>query len=419
MNNSFNLSNMYSNNAQQAEGPYGDGNRYTEDVYDPSKNKITQSLDDFLSKYKDAIGPDGSFIPGKANLHFDGMNAANVYHSIIGEQNGIGHGAFAPARRGQSPVFNSEVNADWIEDTRPGGGWASVKDGVLPVAATIGTMYGGSMLLGEGLGAGLGAGTGVGGTGTGIGTMAADIGVTAPSALTPIASSGFSPMVAEGLGAMGAGAVGAGVPSAAASTLPELTGMPIASGGFVNAAPTAGSLGTVGTTAGGAGAAMDAATTAGATQGGGSGFLSNFSNLSNLAKAGSSLYSAYKGKEGADATQNALQDQMKTLTDMYKEGSPWANQLKEGLARKDAAAGRNSQYGARLAQYQAMLADKAGQNAGVLGQLATQSGAANTNSNNYLNLLLNRGGDVANALGITDTKVKDAAKNAWDYFFGG
>jgi len=152
--------------------------------------------------------------------------------------------------------------------------------------------------------------------------------------------------------------------------------------------------------------------------GGGTSFLSNLSNIGNIAKAGSSLYSAFQGKEGADATQNALQDQMLTLRDMYKEGSPWANQLKEQLARKDAAAGRNSQYGARLANYQAQLADRAGQNAGILGSLATQAGAANTNSNNYLNLLLNRGGDLAKSVGITDDVIKDGARDAWDYFFG-
>lgn len=204
-------------------------------------------------------------------------------------------------------------------------------------------------------------------------------------------------------------------------------------------APTLGiaSLGGGGGTLGGATTATgsligDGSAAAGAAaigSGAGSGLGSMLSsNLGNIARAGSSLYSAYKGQQGADATQSAIQDQMQTLTDMYKDGSPWANQLKEQLARKDAAAGRNSQYGARLANYQAQLADKAGANAGVLGNLATQANAAGNNSNQYTNLLLNRIGDVADATGLSsmfkngvkdvgDT-VSDAASGAWDYFFG-
>jgi hypothetical protein len=159
----------------------------------------------------------------------------------------------------------------------------------------------------------------------------------------------------------------------------------------------------------------------GMASGGTGSFLSGLSGVKDIARAGSSLYSAFRGKEGADATQNALQTQMSTLTDMYKDGSPWANQLKEQLARQDAAAGRNSQYGSRLAQYQALLADKAGQNAGVLGQLATQAGAANKDSNSYLNLLLNRAGDVSNATGLTkylEDGATDKVKSIWDSFFG-
>lgn len=218
--------------------------------------------------------------------------------------------------------------------------------------------------------------------------------------------------------AMGLNQVGAMNPVAQAMTLAE----PVALGSSAGVTPAM---------IGGSGISLGAPVALGSSAGitptmiGGSGgagsFLSGLSGVKDIAKAGASLYSAFKGKEGADATQSSLQTQMSTLNDMYKEGSPWANQLKEQLARKDAAAGRNSQYGSRLAQYQAMIADKAGQNAGVLGQLATQAGAANKDSNGYLNLLLNRAGDVSNATGLTkylEDGVTDKVKSVWDSFFG-
>jgi hypothetical protein len=53
------------------------------------------------------------------------------------------------------------------------------------------------------------------------------------------------------------------------------------------------------------------------------------------------------------------QQGMPSLESMYGADSPYAKQLEQTLARKDAKAGRNSQYGPRAAQLQAMLADKA------------------------------------------------------------
>lgn len=61
---------------------------------------------------------------------------------------------------------------------------------------------------------------------------------------------------------------------------------------------------------------------------------------------------------------------MPTLADMYGPNSAYAQQLQQTLARKDAAAGRNSQYGARAAQLQAMLADKGSQYAAQQAQSA-------------------------------------------------
>lgn len=98
------------------------------------------------------------------------------------------------------------------------------------------------------------------------------------------------------------------------------------------------------------------------------------------------LYGAYtqgnamSGAYGAGADQaaqqaNTLQSQMAsmpTLDSLYGQNSPYSQQLQQTLAAKDAAAGRNSQYGQRAIQLQATLADKASQYGGAQAQMANQ-----------------------------------------------
>lgn len=77
------------------------------------------------------------------------------------------------------------------------------------------------------------------------------------------------------------------------------------------------------------------------------------------------LSSLFLGNQQANAygdqlsTLRSQMDSMPTLESMYGQNSPYALQLKQTLARRDAKAGRNSQYGPREAQFQAALADKA------------------------------------------------------------
>lgn len=240
---------------------------------------------------------------------------------------------------------------------------------IFQTAGKIAGLYGAGTAMLGGTSAGTGA-TGMGSGGTGLtanGTLAAD-GMGGGTGLT-LGGSG-TPALNVSMGAGGTGIV----PSAGALTLPT------------------------------------------AAEGG-----STLSTLGNLYKAGTGIYSAYQQNQQAQKNQDVLNDQMTTLQDMYKEGGPWANALKEQLARKDAAAGRNSQYGSRLAQYQALLADQAGKNAGVLGNLAAQSNAANNNSTIALNTLFNTVGTAADKLGFTkyaEDKLTSGAKSAWDYFFG-
>jgi len=87
-------------------------------------------------------------------------------------------------------------------------------------------------------------------------------------------------------------------------------------------------------------------------------------------------YGAYRNGnnviDNANSNQAAINNQISQLSNMYGPNSPYAQQLRASLAAKDAAAGRNSQYGTREVQLQAMLADKAAQTAGTIGTLAGQ-----------------------------------------------
>jgi hypothetical protein len=80
--------------------------------------------------------------------------------------------------------------------------------------------------------------------------------------------------------------------------------------------------------------------------------------------------------DGAAANNAAVSQQIQNLGSMYGPNSPYAQQLRQQLERKDAAAGRRSQYGPREVQLQAALADKA---AGVSDSMArlAQSNQAN------------------------------------------
>lgn len=194
----------------------------------------------------------------------------------------------------------------------------------------------------------------------------------------PIESGGF---VGGGAGA-----------SSGASGLPALTGMPIESGGFVSAAPGAAGS-TVGTTA-----TSLATSNVGKVLGN---ILGN-GGIRDVAQTLGTLWSAGKGSESATANQNAINTQIKTLTDMFGQDSPYAKQLRQTLERKDAAAGRNSQYGNRETQLQALLAEKALQSSQAIGGLASQSSALDNSVNAGRNTQLNALDALLNKTGVYD-----------------
>jgi len=86
------------------------------------------------------------------------------------------------------------------------------------------------------------------------------------------------------------------------------------------------------------------------------------------------LYGASRANSGmgdVNGMNTAVQDQVKRLSEIYGPNSPYAAQMRQTLARKDAASGRNSQYGPREAQLQALLAEKQTQATDAMSRAAT------------------------------------------------
>lgn len=64
------------------------------------------------------------------------------------------------------------------------------------------------------------------------------------------------------------------------------------------------------------------------------------------------------GLYNANRQKKQLKEQMGSLNNLFTPNSPYAQQLRQATERKDAAAGRRSQYGPREAQMAAQLAEK-------------------------------------------------------------
>jgi hypothetical protein len=106
-----------------------------------------------------------------------------------------------------------------------------------------------------------------------------------------------------------------------------------------------------------------------------------------LARGGAGLYAANEQMNQAQANQDAIQQQQRQLSDMYGPNSPYAAQLKQALARRDAKAGRLSQYGPREVELQAQLAKAASGAAPAMASL----GNANTQAINAQGAARNQG----------------------------
>jgi len=102
-------------------------------------------------------------------------------------------------------------------------------------------------------------------------------------------------------------------------------------------------------------------------------------------KLAGTLYQGYQANRqagqlanNAQQNQQALQAQMSGLQNMYAPDSPYAKQLAQQLARQDAKAGRNSQYGTRAVELQARLAALAPTVANSMSSLGQTSNLTNT-----------------------------------------
>lgn len=134
----------------------------------------------------------------------------------------------------------------------------------------------------------------------------------------------------------------------------------------------------------------------------GNGMQGDGFDIAPVAQGLMSLYGmsqANRGIKDAGKMNSAVQDQISQLSSMFSPNSVYANHMREVLARKDAAAGRNSQYGPREAQLMALLAEKQAQAAGTIGSLANQGQANRFAAQDRRNQLLGQGGALLMNLG--------------------
>jgi hypothetical protein len=74
------------------------------------------------------------------------------------------------------------------------------------------------------------------------------------------------------------------------------------------------------------------------------------------ARIGAGLYDMYAKNQMAKKQQQQLDQNRSDITNMYAAGSPELKALQQEMARKDAAAGRNSQYGTRATDLAGIIA---------------------------------------------------------------
>lgn len=104
---------------------------------------------------------------------------------------------------------------------------------------------------------------------------------------------------------------------------------------------------------------------------------------------GNSVIGGLAGMYLSNRQNKDAKSQISNLGSLFSQDSPYAQQLRQQLARKDAAAGRRSQYGTREVELQARLAELNSRNAPQLQSLYNQK---SNNRNLMVNTLLNNKG---------------------------
>ena len=291
-----------------------------------------------------------------------------------------GGGIYGAAR----DVLGSTIADDWLGFDPHGGGIVGAVNTVAPMAlAALGayaydpTMFAG---LGEAGGATGEAGAAAAGTegttaamsgGFGQGTIAPEVTAFAPDAVSTASN------IPAATAGMDAATLGEGVASAPT--------VPYASGPNMMGPQTAADLGSQFQT-GMTQAGVESSPTLGSMfqqgwdavnkplwQGG----PSARAGLTGM-QLGGNLYSIYAQKKMAQARQA----QLDKINGMYAPGTPEYNMMMQQMARKDAAAGRNSQYGVRAQELAGQIAQKkmgmlgtSGYNDMFNSQLANQYGS--------------------------------------------
>jgi hypothetical protein len=297
-----------------------------------------------------------------------------------------------------------------------------------------------ALVAGAGLAAGGLAGAGAGGTGA-AGTTA---GTTAAGASSGSSLYGLGSATGGASGGLGLSAGGSGLGLSAATGSGLSLAAPAAGslGGGLGLTAGAGALGTIGTSglAAGAGSLLgpnalsgtytlaNGATIPLSTAAGGGGLT--LSQIANGAKVlGGALTGAGGGGSGlggnlgqiiagaidADRqgkSSDKILEWLKSRTDitdnLYKPGTPEYNQLWDEMSRKDAAAGRNSQYGPRSVDLAAKIAQiKASENTKMttgIGQW--MKGAYDQDASKYSGLMAGLGGSGTSGGGLIDLITK-------------
>lgn len=107
---------------------------------------------------------------------------------------------------------------------------------------------------------------------------------------------------------------------------------------------------------------------------------SAFQALSPIINAGAQLGLGFNGTQNAEAYRAANQQVLNNLNDMFGPTGDYANELRRQMERKDAAAGRRSQYGTRETE---LMTNLAKQKSNILNSAVYQNYLARANMSPY------------------------------------
>jgi hypothetical protein len=139
--------------------------------------------------------------------------------------------------------------------------------------------------------------------------------------------------------------------------------------------------------------------------GGGGGGKSGTGNYGNMAASLFGLHNAYQQKK-------RLKGQVNQLNSLFAPNSPYAQQMRQRMERKDAAAGRRSQYGPREAQLMAQMAEMNSRNAPMINQMSNAMGGLD-------NSMVNNGLQLGNQLYRNAPQMGRDLGSLWNMFSGG